>query len=84
MRQHTLQMACKLVVHMCMFYSNGGGSYLLAALDDIEGADGCVSKTAGQHTTAHALEVVRKVVNVAHYYNVFFCFSFFFYFENKI
>ena len=40
--------------------------YLLAALDNIEGADGGVSNTAGKNATNHALAVVACVVNVGH------------------
>jgi len=40
--------------------------YLLAALDDIKRADGCVGKTAGENTAGHAFHVVGSVVNVRH------------------
>lgn len=40
--------------------------YLLAALDDIEWANGSVGKTAGEDTAGHAFHVVGCVVNVRH------------------
>lgn len=43
-----------------------------SALDDIKWADNSVSKTAGEDTSHHALGVVRKIVNVAHF--IWICF----------
>jgi hypothetical protein len=39
-------------------------SYLLSALDNIEGAHDHVSKTARKDTTNHAFAVVAHIVNV--------------------
>ncbi len=41
-------------------------TYLLAALDNVEGANGGVGDTAGHNASHHALEVVAGVVNVSH------------------
>jgi len=39
-------------------------TYLFAALDDIEGANCCVSETASENTSHHAFSVVVEVVDV--------------------
>lgn len=45
-------------------------NYLLAALDDIKGADSGVSNTACGDTTSHAGHIVISVVNVSHFVSV--------------
>ena len=40
-------------------------AYLLAALDDIKGADGGVGKTTGENSTSHALGVVGCIVIIS-------------------
>jgi len=42
--------------------------YLFTALDNIKGADCSVSKTAGENTATHALDIITKIVNVTHFY----------------
>ena len=53
----------------------GGRTYLLAALDDIKGADSHVGQTAGKDTSDHAFAVVASVVDVTHLVGVFGLFS---------
>jgi hypothetical protein len=42
-------------------------TYLLAALDNIKGADGSVGEAAGKDASNHALAVVAHIVDVAHF-----------------
>ena len=44
------------------------GVYLFAALDNIKWTDCGVSKTAGENTSAHTLDIITKIVNVTHFY----------------
>lgn len=44
---------------------NTAKSYLLAAFDDIEGANDGVRETTGENTTNHALGVVGRIVFIS-------------------
>ena len=54
-------------VSLCFERGRKDKAYLSSALDNIEGANSSVGKTAGEDAANHAFSVVGRVVHVTHF-----------------